>query len=110
MTRIVIAETADNAGRDLSVERSIIGPQADIVHYICDGDEDRLIDACRDADAVLTDYSPFSRNVIAHLKNCRVISVAATGYNRSCHLAYAGTVSSTDRVSPASANRETLAV
>jgi D-3-phosphoglycerate dehydrogenase len=81
MTRIVIAETADNAGRDLSVERSIIGPQADIVHYICDGDEDRLIDACRDADAVLTDYSPFSRNVIAHLKNCRVISVAATGYN-----------------------------
>ena len=81
MTRIVIAETADNAGRDLSVERSIIGPQAEFVHYICDGDEDRLIDACRDADAVLTDYSPFSRNVIAHLKNCRVISVAATGHN-----------------------------
>jgi len=81
MTRIVIAETADNAGRDLSVERSIIGPQAEFVHYICDGDEDRLIDACREADAVLTDYSPFSRNVIAHLKNCRVISVAATGYN-----------------------------
>jgi len=81
MTRIVIAETADNAGRDLSVERSILGPQADIVHYICDGNEDRLIDACRDADAILTDYSPFSRNVIAHLKSCRAISVAATGYN-----------------------------
>lgn len=81
MTRIVVAETAENAGRELSVERSIFGPQADLVHYVCDGDEDRLIDACRNADAVLTDYSPFSRKVIEHLNQCRVISVAATGYN-----------------------------
>ena len=81
MTRIVVAETAENAGRELSVERSIFGPQVDLVHYVCDGDEDRLIDACRNADAILTDYSPFTRKVIKQLNQCRVISVAATGYN-----------------------------
>lgn len=81
MTRIVVAETAENACRELAVERSIFGPQAELVHYVCDGDEDRLINACRNADAVLTDYSPFTRKVIEYLNQCRVISVAATGYN-----------------------------
>lgn len=82
MTRVVVAEIPENAGRELSVERSILGPDIELVHYACDGNEDRLTVACLDADAVLTDYSPFSRKVIEQLPRCRLISVAATGYDK----------------------------
>lgn len=82
MTRVVVAEIPENAGRELSVERSILGPDIELVHYACDGNEDRLTAACLDADAVLTDYSPFSRTVIEQLPRCRLISVAATGYDK----------------------------
>ncbi len=82
MTRVVVAEIPENAGRELSVERSILGPDIELVHYACDGNEDRLTAACLDADAVLTDYSPFSRKVIEQLPRCRLISVAATGYDK----------------------------
>ncbi len=81
MTRIVVAEIPGNAGRDLAVERSILGAGIDLAHYTCDGNEDHLIEACRDADAVLTDYSPFTSKVIAQLSRCRLVSVAATGYD-----------------------------
>lgn len=82
MTRVVVAEIPENAGRELSVERSILGPDIELVHYACDGNEDHLTAACLDADAVLTDYSPFSRKVIEQLPRCRLISVAATGYDK----------------------------
>jgi D-3-phosphoglycerate dehydrogenase len=81
MTRVVVAEIPESTGRDLSVERSILGSDVEIVHYICDGTEEHLIAACQDADVVLTDYSPFTRKVIEQLRSCQLISVAATGYN-----------------------------
>ena len=81
MTQVVVAETPENAGRDLDVERSILGPGIELVHYVCDGIEESLIAACKDADAVLTDYSPFTAQVLGHLNACKIISVAATGYN-----------------------------
>jgi D-3-phosphoglycerate dehydrogenase len=37
--------------------------------------------ACRDADAVLTDYAPFDAQVLGQLGRCRLVSVAATGYD-----------------------------
>jgi D-3-phosphoglycerate dehydrogenase len=81
MTRLVVAEIPENAGRELSVERSILGTDVEILHYACDGNEDRLIEACQTADVVLTDYSPMSSKVIQQLPRCRLISVAATGFN-----------------------------
>lgn len=81
MTRVVVAETPESEGRDLSIERSILGADVELVQYLCDGDEDHLAAACRNADAVLTDYSPFTRRVIEQMENCRVISVSATGYD-----------------------------
>jgi len=66
---------------ELSIERSILGPDIELVHYSCDGNEDHLIAACLGADVVLTDYSPLSSRVIEQLPQCRLISVAATGYN-----------------------------
>ncbi len=89
MTQVVVAETPENADRDLDIERSILGPDVELVHYACDGDEDHLISACRGADAILTDYSPFTRKVIEQLEKCRLISIAATGYG-SVDLSAAG--------------------
>ena len=80
MTRVVVAETPEGAGRDLSVERSILGSDIELVQYICDGNEDHLISACKDADVVLTAYSPLTRTVIEQLQRCRLISIAATGF------------------------------
>ena len=40
-----------------------------------------MFSACRDADIILTDYAPLTRRVIEQLQRCRLISVAATGYN-----------------------------
>ena len=81
MTRVLVAEIPENAGRDLAVERAILGAGIELVQYACSGDEDSLIKACRDADVVSTDYSPLTSKVIRGLTRCRLISVAATGYD-----------------------------
>ncbi len=81
MTRVIVADIADNAARDLSVEQSILGPDIELVLHSCAGNEELLISACRDADVVLTDYAPLTRMVIEQLDRCQLISVAATGYS-----------------------------
>jgi len=81
MTRIVVAEVPENADRNLDVEISILGPDVSFVHNSCNGDDDALIAACREADVILTAYAPLTRNVIEQLNRCRLISIAATGYN-----------------------------
>ena len=45
------------------------------------GDADALAAACRGAAAILTDYVPFDRAVLGRLERCRIISVAATGWD-----------------------------
>ncbi len=69
------------AGRDLSVERQHLPAAARIETFTYSGDQRALIAACRNADAILTDYVPFDRTVLAQLEKCRVISVAATGWD-----------------------------
>ena len=81
MTRVVVAEIPENADRDLSVERFILGADVELVRHSLDGKEEHLVAACRDADIILTDYAPLTRRVIEQLQRCRLISVAATGYN-----------------------------
>jgi len=80
MTRVVLTEPPECEGRDLGVERSILGADVELVQRICEDDEEQLIAACRDADVILTAFSPFTRNVIEQLQQCRLISVTATGY------------------------------
>ncbi|MEX0898999.1 MAG: C-terminal binding protein [Steroidobacteraceae bacterium] len=69
------------AGRDLSVERRHLPAAAHIESFTYRGDPGTLIDACRDADAIVTDYVPFDRAVLQRLARCRIISVAATGWD-----------------------------
>ncbi len=76
---IVFAEMPEAAGRDLSIEREHLPAAARIEQFIYRGDQGALIAACRDADAIVTDYVPFNRDVLLGLERCRIISVAATG-------------------------------
>jgi phosphoglycerate dehydrogenase-like enzyme len=68
-------------GRDLAIERGQLPADARIERFTFRGDRDALGDACRVADAILTDYVPFDRAVLAQLGRCRIISVAATGWD-----------------------------
>ena len=81
MTRLVVAEIPENANRDLDVERAILGPDIEIVRYSYRGNDDELHSICGGADVILTDFVPFDRRTIAALQTCKLISVAATGYD-----------------------------
>ncbi len=78
---IVFAEMPEAAGRDLSVERRHLPAAARIENFTYSGDQRALAAACCDADAILTDYVPFNRTVLEALPHCRIISVAATGWD-----------------------------
>ncbi len=69
------------AGRDLSIERRELPAGARIETFTFRGDAGALAAACREADAVLTDYVPFDGAVLARLERCRLVSVAATGWD-----------------------------
>ncbi|SFJ44528.1 D-3-phosphoglycerate dehydrogenase [Halobacillus dabanensis] len=43
--------------------------------------EEEVIEACKDADALLNQYAPISRKVIENLENCKVISRYGVGVN-----------------------------
>jgi len=79
--RIVFAEMPEAAGRDLSIERQHLPADARIECFTYTGDPRALIAACRDVDAIVTDYVPFDRDVLQQLRRCRIISVQATGWD-----------------------------
>lgn len=79
--RIVFAEMPEAAGRDLSIERRHLPAEARIECFTYAGDASALIAACREADAIVTDYVPFNRDVLGQLPRCRIISVQATGWD-----------------------------
>lgn len=78
---IVFAEMPEAAGRDLSIERQHLPESARIETFTYRGEPGALIAACRNADAILTDYVPFGGAVLDQLTRCRIISVAATGWD-----------------------------
>ncbi len=69
------------AGRDLSIERRNLPESALIETFTYRGEPGALVAACRTADAILTDYVPFGSAVLQQLPRCRIISVAATGWD-----------------------------
>jgi phosphoglycerate dehydrogenase-like enzyme len=78
---VVFAEMPEAEGRDLSIERRQLPDGARVATFTYRGDHAALVAACRSADAILTDYVPFDRAVLEALERCRIISVAATGWD-----------------------------
>jgi len=81
MTRVVITEFPETEQRQLDVERAILGPDVELVQHTCDGNDENLVTACKDADVILADCTPLPRSVIEQLGRCRLVSFAATGYD-----------------------------
>jgi D-3-phosphoglycerate dehydrogenase len=79
--RIVSTEIPGTSGRDLSVEREHLPAGSEIRQFTYKGDSGALIEACKDADAVLTSFVPFRKDVLQQLNRCRIISVVATGWD-----------------------------
>ena len=59
--KVVFAEMPEAEGRDLSIERRQLPADARVETFTYRGDREALAAACRDADAILTDYFPFDR-------------------------------------------------
>ena len=77
MKKVVLTcETKD--GFDL--EQKILEGLATIVHKPCKTEED-LIESCKDADAVICSYEPFTLKVLNSLPKLKVISTRSVGVN-----------------------------
>lgn len=77
MIKVVL--TFDSQG-GIEVEQEIFGKFAKIVKIPCVTEED-LIQNCKDADAVICSYEPFTANVMDNLPNLKIIAFKAIGYN-----------------------------
>ncbi len=78
--RIVIAAT-EPGFPDYSYEREILEPLSDSLEVKFCHTETELVKFCRDADAILTNHSPFTKQVIDQLERCKVIVRYGIGYD-----------------------------
>jgi D-3-phosphoglycerate dehydrogenase len=66
---------------DLSIENDLFTPLGiDFLAGHCEQETD-VINLAQDADAVIAEYAPLTQAVIQTLKNCKIISMNAAGYN-----------------------------
>jgi D-3-phosphoglycerate dehydrogenase len=67
---------------DLDVEKKLLGDNADIELVLMNDQKDiDIIDVCKDADGVITIYSPFDRNTLNNLDRLQVIVNQAIGFD-----------------------------
>lgn len=81
--KFVITETPNIYGIDHSKELKYIPKDAEVViaRYSPDGDNSEFIRQIEDADVILNCYVYFGRELIDHMKKCKVISFQSTGFN-----------------------------
>jgi D-3-phosphoglycerate dehydrogenase len=78
---ILFAEMPEADGRDVSIEQRNLPPGARVRRYVHHGDVASLLAACRGVDAILTDYVPFTAEVLGRIEGRPMISVAGTGFD-----------------------------
>jgi D-3-phosphoglycerate dehydrogenase len=78
--RIAIAMT-DPGFPNYDQERSILEPLQGVIEIWYCHTEQETIDFCKDADAILTNHSPFTKQVIDQLQKCKVIVRYGIGYD-----------------------------
>ncbi len=62
----------------IDVERKYL-PNGTVVEGYQLKNEDEVINACKDADAILSEYAPLTRRVLTQLKKCKIISNTSIG-------------------------------
>ncbi len=73
--KIVVTDCSWNS---IEVEKKYLPEGAIVEGYQCKTEEEVLA-VCKDADAILSEYAPLSKNVLRQLKNCKIISNTAIG-------------------------------
>ncbi len=75
--------TYDDATPDIEVEKQALGSKGTLEYVFfseADQDVEKLIHDLQPYDAILNDYVPLTRPIIERLSNCKVISMASSGY------------------------------
>ena len=73
--KVVISDCSWNA---YDVEKRALPADAEVVCAQVRSEQD-ILDICKDADAVLSEYGPYTRNVLEQLPNLKIISNSAMG-------------------------------
>lgn len=60
------------------IEKRYLPPDSIVAGYQC-RDEEEVIAACKEADAILSEYAVFTERVLKSLNNCKIISNTAIG-------------------------------
>ncbi len=81
MIKLLVCELSENSARDFSIERDILGTEFEVNRLSYSGNVQELLMASQQAEVILTDYVPFTRDILAQLTHCELISVSATGFN-----------------------------
>jgi D-3-phosphoglycerate dehydrogenase len=68
----------DCSWENIDVERKYLPQNAIVEGYQCKTEEE-VIEVCKDADAVLSEYAPLTRKVLESLNKCKIISNTAIG-------------------------------
>jgi len=63
---------------EIDIEEKYLPQDAIVKGYQCKTEEE-VIDACKDADAILAEYAPLNKNVLSQLKKCKIISNTSIG-------------------------------
>jgi D-3-phosphoglycerate dehydrogenase len=69
---------ADCGWQSTDVERRFLPPGTEVAGFQCSTEAESAA-ACRDADAVLAEYAPLTREVLRQLERCRIISISGIG-------------------------------
>lgn len=79
--RFLVVHTDTATGAEFPVERTLLEQFGAEMACTAALDEDALMDATRDADALLVNRAPISRRVIENLQHCQVILRKGVGYD-----------------------------
>ena len=80
--KFVFAEFPETKDRDMSTEIALLPEGSEVGVAVYDeNDLESYYKALEDADAICSGFAPLDRACIDRLKNCKIISVQATGYN-----------------------------
>lgn len=79
MQKVIFFNTEDQT--DMAIEQEM-AKGLDLELVLCnDRDNNDLVALCKDADAVITIYSPFTAEVLSSLPACKIVSLQAIGFN-----------------------------
>lgn len=79
--RYKIVAMTDNVNRSYEVESEVLAKiGGDLIVSDCKEVKD-VIELCKDADGIMTEYAPINAEVVRHLERCKVISRYGVGYD-----------------------------